>query len=393
MKKTNEKENVMEERQYGVVLAGGGTKGAYQVGAWKALTEMKIKIKGVCGASIGAINGAFFLQNNIQLAQELYNNIKITDIMQVDEGVNPDKNIFNITNITKIAKDYTQQKGLSNKPLRETIEKYIDIDKIYNSKIDFGLLTVNAKDMSPVKLFKNEIKKEEMVDYLLASACFPIFKPQKIGENEYLDGGLYDNIPINMLLEKNYKNIIVLDVAGIGVKRKMLEKDVYLKIISPNEDLGGTFEFNPEKIKSNIQLGYLDTLRAFNKVQGHIYYFDVTEFNKMIEIYGLQTIYGLEYAAQIYGINKYKIYTMEEFIKELNQKHEQAQEKYDEIKTVLNSKKIIELKGQIKTILDKGLIICFATDLYLDKPMSKKFKYLEKTTKNYMESVKALLTL
>lgn len=383
----------MEEREYGVVLAGGGTKGAYQVGAWKALTEMKIKIKGVCGASIGAINGAFFLQNNIQLAQELYNNIKITDIMQVDEGVNPDKNIFNITNITKIAKDYTQQKGLSNKPLRETIEKYIDIDKIYNSKIDFGLLTVNAKDMSPVKLFKNEIKKEEMVDYLLASACFPIFKPQKIGENEYLDGGLYDNIPINMLLEKNYKNIIVLDVAGIGVKRKMLEKDVYLKIISPNEDLGGTFEFNPEKIKSNIQLGYLDTLRAFNKVQGHIYYFDVTEFNKMIEIYGLQTIYGLEYAAQIYGINKYKIYTMEEFIKELNQKHEQAQEKYDEIKTVLNSKKIIELKGQIKTILDKGLIICFATDLYLDKPMSKKFKYLEKTTKNYMESVKALLTL
>lgn len=382
-----------QEREYGVVLAGGGTKGAYQVGAWKAIKELEIKVKGVVGASIGSLNGALFLQDDMEKTESLYNNIKITDVMEVEGSVDSEKNIFNIANITRLTKEYAEQKGLSNEPLRRTIEKYIDIDKVYSSNIDFGLVTLNAKDRTPVELFKKDIKKDQFVDFLLASSCFPIFKPQKIGDKEYLDGGLYDNIPINMLIKNNYKNILVLDIAGIGIKRKMISKDVYLKVISPNEDLGGTFEFNPEKIKTNIQLGYLDTLRAFNKLQGHIYYFEVPEFNKMIETYGLQTIYGLEYAAQKYNIERLKIYTFEEFISKLRKKHEEAQEKYEEFKEVLKNKNILELKSQLKTVFDKGLGICFATDLYLDKPMSKKFSYMNHFTKDYMGCVKALLEL
>ena len=53
----------MEEKEYGLVLAGGGTKGAYEVGVWKALKEMNINITAVVGASIGALNGALFLQD------------------------------------------------------------------------------------------------------------------------------------------------------------------------------------------------------------------------------------------------------------------------------------------------------------------------------------------
>lgn len=380
------------EREYGVVLAGGGTKGAYQIGAWKALKELKIKVKCICGASIGALNGAMFLQDDLTKNEELYHNIKLTDIMEAGD-VDLEKNVFNIKNITRLTRDYAEQKGLSNEPLRRTLEKYINIDKIYNSEIDFGLITVNASDKSPVELFKKDIKKEELIDYLLASACFPIFKPQKIGENEYLDGGLYDNVPINMLLKNNYKEILVIDIAGIGIKRKMISKDVYLKIISPNEDLGGTFEFNPERIKYNIQLGYLDTLRAFNKLQGHIYYFEVSEFNKMIERYGLQTIYGLEYAAQLYHIDKLKIYSFDEFVNELRTKHEEAQIKYNEIKQLLKDKNILELKGQLKSIFDKGLGLCFAIDLYLDKPMSKKFSYMEHFMKDYLRCVKSILEI
>lgn len=383
----------IEEREYGVVLAGGGTKGAYQVGAWKAMQEIGLKIKCVVGASIGSLNGALFLQDNIQKAEELYNNVKITDIIDVDGTVDLEKNIFNIANLTKLTKEYAEQKGLSNEPLRRTIEKYIDIEKVYNSDIDFGLVTLNASTKEPLELFKKDIKKEEFVDYLLASSCFPIFKPQKIGENEYIDGGLYDNIPINMLLKAGYEDIIVLDIAGIGIKRRLINKDVYLKIISPNEDLGRTFEFNPERIKYNIQLGYLDTLRAFNKLQGHIYYFETDEFKKMVEIYNLQTIYGLEYAAQIYEIDKLKIYTFDEFITELRKEHEKAQKEYEEVKELLKSKNIVELKEQLKKVFDKGLGLCFAIDLYLDKPMSKKFEYMKRFMNNYMECVKALLEL
>ena len=136
---------------------------------------------------------------------------------------------------------------------------------LYNSEIDFGMVTYSVKEQKQLEVFKEDIPKEEMINYLLASSCFPIFKPQKIGETEYFDGGLYDNTPINMLVKKGYKKIIVADIAGIGFNKKMIDKNIYLKIISPSEDLGGTFEFNKEKIENNMKMGYLDTLKYFCK--------------------------------------------------------------------------------------------------------------------------------
>lgn len=50
--------------EYGLVLAGGGVRGAYQIGVWKALKELKIKVSAVSGVSIGAVNGALFVQGS-----------------------------------------------------------------------------------------------------------------------------------------------------------------------------------------------------------------------------------------------------------------------------------------------------------------------------------------
>lgn len=96
-------------------------------------------------------------------------------------------------------------------------------------------------------------------------------------------------------------------------------------MISSSDDLGGTFDFNHERIINNIKMGYLDTMRSFNKLQGHIYYFKPEEFAKMLEIFNLQTIYGLEYAAQMYKMYKYREYIFEEFIAELQERHQDAE--------------------------------------------------------------------
>ena len=63
---------MVDNREYGLVLAGGGTKGAYQVGVWKALCELGINVKAIVGASIGALNGELFLQNDIQKVEKMY---------------------------------------------------------------------------------------------------------------------------------------------------------------------------------------------------------------------------------------------------------------------------------------------------------------------------------
>ena len=151
------------------------------------------------------------------------------------------------------------------------------------------------------------------------------------------------------------------------------------------------FDFDSEQIKNNIKLGYLDTLKTFNKLQGYVYYFETTEFNKMIENFGLQTIYGLEHAAQIYNMDKLKTYTFEEFITELRKRHTEAQEKYNKLRKLIRDKSIFNIRG--KKYFDKGLGICFTTDLYLQNPTANKFIYMERFMKDYIKSAKELLEL
>lgn len=378
----------MNKKEYGLVLAGGGTKGAFQVGVWKALRELEINVKAIVGTSIGALNGALFLQDDFNSIVKMYENIKIDNVMKV-QGVNSNKNIFELSNIFYLAADFTKQRGIDNTPLREMIRQYIDMDKLYNSDIDFGLVTYSVKNKTPLQKFKTEIPKEHMEDYLLASSCFPIFKPQNINGEAYFDGGLYDNAPSNMLIEKGYKNIIIADIAGIGFSQKSVNKDIYVKVISPSEDLGGTFEFNHERIINNIKLGYLDTMKSFNRLQGHIYYFRPKEFAKMLENFNLQTIYGLEYAAEMYKIYKYREYTFEEFITELNNKHVEAEKVYQKLK----KENLIQIGKRLNKLFDKGLGICIAKDLYMDRPASKVSNYLFNFVKDYIVAAKALIEL
>ena len=55
-----------------VVLSGGGSKGSYQIGVWKALRKLKIKYDIVTGTSVGALNGALMVQNKFHKACKLW---------------------------------------------------------------------------------------------------------------------------------------------------------------------------------------------------------------------------------------------------------------------------------------------------------------------------------
>lgn len=389
-------ENI-EEKEYGLVLAGGGTKGAYQVGVYKALKGMKINVKAVVGTSIGALNGALVLQDDLEKMLNLYGSIKLNDILSIDSKIDETKDIFSLKNIAKITKEYIEKRGISNDALRKTIEKYIDVDKIYNSDVDFGMITFSTKNKG-VELFKKDIPKEKMVDFLLASSCFPIFKSQNIDGEHFFDGGLYDNMPINMLIKKGYKNIIVVDVTGMGLKRKNASKNVYIKMIKPNEKVGGTFDFNKQQMKKNIELGYLDTLKSFNKVQGFNFYFKPNEFNKMLELFSLKTIFGLECAAKIYGIDKYKIYEKDEFLEKLMIEYKKELNNYKTIKKSLNIRKnniknIFSNSRSVLKLINKGIGITLFMDFIEQNSLFEEKILVRATFKEYIQSAKSMIEL
>ena len=383
----------MKKKDYALALSGGGTRGAYEVGAYKALNEIGINIKAIAGTSIGALNGAMFLSENLEKTEDMYNKIDISDVLDVDNDINTDKDIFDFRNIFKIIKDYTKKKGLDNKPLKELIEKEVDIEKIYKSDIDFGLVTYSIKSKKALEVFKEDIKKEEFIDFLLASACFPIYKAQKIEDEENFDGFFHDNMPINMLIKRGYKNIIAIDLGSKNANKKLIDKNVYVKLVKPSENLGGIFEFNKDRIKFNIKLGYLDTMKAFNKLRGHMYYFRPYEFNRLLYKFTLEELYGLEYAADIYNIDKYNIYTCKDFLNKILKKHREATRNYDKVRNTLDFKKLIKEGKEIKKIIDKGLGLCLMVDMINNKPAFKNIKIINKLFSTYILAAEAIIEL
>lgn len=351
------------KKKYGLVLAGGGTKGAYEVGVMKALKKLNVNIGMVAGASIGTINGIFEVQGEVSRLERLYKNINMSDILTISNGkLDESKKVTSIHNLSIIAGAFLKDKGVSNDALKKMIEENIDIEKMYSSKIKFGFMVYDTKTKSGKEIFLKDIPKDELVDYILASACFPIYKPQIIGKDAYRDGGLFDNMPINMVAKKGYKDIIVVDIMGIGFVQKNTHKNVNFKVIKPDESLGGTFDFDKDRMNKNIKLGYLDTLKVFHKLQGYMYYFKTKDYNRMLTKYTIKQVIGLEKAAKIYNIDRYRVYTPKMFLKLIFDEYEKREAIYLKIK-----KNKMNL-ATIKRVLNKGYGIVLCVDLLNNYP-------------------------
>ena len=98
----------------------------------------------------------------------------------------------------------------------------------------------------------------------MASASLPGFQSEVIEEKKFIDGGLYNNCPINLLVGKGYDEIIAVRTFAPGIFRKV-DKNANVKIISTNEHLGELLSFTPENSEFNINLGYHDGLRSLDR--------------------------------------------------------------------------------------------------------------------------------
>ncbi|MFA9423652.1 MAG: patatin-like phospholipase family protein, partial [Sedimentibacter sp.] len=252
---------------YGLVLEGGGAKGAYHVGAYKALRELNIEIGGIAGTSIGAINGALMVQGDYDLIEKIWCNVNSHELFDLDEKAMTDLKNFNLQEINfsyllHESREILNNHGLDTTKVRALFETYVDEEKIRNSSVDFGIVTVNMTDKKPLEIFKEDIPQGKLVDFLIASANLPAFKMEEMDGKKYLDGGFYNNLPIDLLAKKGYKDIIAVRTMAMGIVRKVKNKDINVTYIQPVDGLGGMFgtlDFNKEKAEEYIKLGYFDT--------------------------------------------------------------------------------------------------------------------------------------
>lgn len=353
---------------FGLALEGGGVKGAFHMGVLKALLEEGYEFGGVAGTSIGALNGAIIAQGDFEAGYKLWESMDAPLLFDIEETQYKkliDRRIDKELLIKLAARmgAIIENKGIDTEKMRQVVESIVDEEKLRRSDMDFGLVTVSVTDLKPLELYKEDIPEGRMIDYIMASASFPGFKLNPIGDKYYIDGGFYDNCPINLLARKGFNEIIAVRTLGLGIVQHVRYPNVKVMNIIPSEDLGSTLDFNRDLIKRNLQMGYYDTMRSLKGLKGRRYYiipeneeevFDtfcklpdtlVKELGKLLRIKEMPVkrmlferilpqlayimrlnaaseyqdilIGLLEELAEDSGVNKYKIHSMREFIREI----------------------------------------------------------------------------
>lgn len=266
-------------KKVGLVLGGGGTKGAYQAGAVKALKELGYSWDIITGTSIGALNGALLVQEDYDELYDLWDNIKAEDIVNGSFDLNFDfEDVISKPNqYLSFFRQYIGSKGADVEPLKKLMEKYFDKDEFFNSNINYGCVTATYPGLKPVYVNK-EMMYNHGIDYMLSSsACFPIFPTHKIEDNIYIDGGYSDNLPIDYAYKLGATDIIAIDLFRNPTHLKYMNRD-YIKYISPSIHLGPLFNFEKDIVSRNVLCGYYDVYKAYDLYYGYKY--TIKKFDK-----------------------------------------------------------------------------------------------------------------
>ena len=228
-------------KEYGLVLDGGGARGAYQIGAWKALKEAGVRINAVAGTSVGALNGALICMDDPEKAEQIWKNISFSQVMDVDDTWM--EQLFDgehrFSEILAEARRILTERGVDITPLKNLIQKNIDEGKIRMSGKEFCILTFSLTDFKELDLSISDIPEGKLKDYLLASAYLIGFRNEKLDGRRYIDGGVVNNVPLGSLVKRGYTDIIEIRIYGPGREpRVKMPEDAEVYRIGPRVKTG-----------------------------------------------------------------------------------------------------------------------------------------------------------
>lgn len=288
-----------------LVLAGGGTRGVYQNGALKALRKLRqADFDLVTGTSIGALNAALVVQKDYKAMDTLWHTLTQDKIVKGSMTLefNLDTMINERNLIASFFKNYVKEKGADISPLVEQIEYYYNEKKFFESKIDFGCVTVRHGSLKPEFVTK-EMMKEHGVDWLLSSAsAFPAFPVHTFSEGSFIDGGYYDNLPVDYALRLGAKELVIIDLNNVPQHPCYLNSD-YVHYIYPKKETGSFLNFDRDVMDDLEICGYYDTMKAYGKYDGILYTFKKMKLPSYYHDFELKFMMlenDIKVAAQIY---------------------------------------------------------------------------------------------
>ena len=183
-------------KNVGLVLSGGGARGAAHIGVLHALNENDIYPSHISGPSAGALIGALYCAG--------FSPIEILELSKNNTFLK----IFKIGLINKSLTEMTH--------LKEFLHQVIKNDSFENLKTPLHISVTNLNSGT-----YEIISKGMLIDSILASCAIPLlFKPVAMNGNLYVDGGVLNNLPIEPLLNVCEKTI------GISVCTHLFKQEI-----------------------------------------------------------------------------------------------------------------------------------------------------------------------
>lgn len=267
------KDDFSSGESWALTLAGGGGKGAYEIGVWQALREIGLEknLIAVSGSSSGALNAALISLNEFDKAKTIWSSIMPKQFLDI----NYDTIIGPLNTLVK----RTLTAGLCSRDgLIEIIDKYLNLEQLAVARIpayvSISRYSSDCIDCLSEKpqveyISLSEVSPDDARQFLLASSAMPyIYPPEIIHGNVYRDGGLADNVPIYPMTSVGADNLIVVKLEPDDkVDTSLYSKFKEVVEIIPSREIGdlfdGTLEFTSRNVMFRMLLGYYDTLRTF----------------------------------------------------------------------------------------------------------------------------------
>lgn len=179
------------------VFAGGGSFGAIQVGMLRALVAHGVQPDFMVGASVGAINCAYFAGDptpaGVMRLEHIWCKLRRRDVFAVNWG--------HISGWLSHPTSLVSASGL-----RHLIERHLPYSKLEDASIPIHIIATEQMHGNSVRLSSGPA-----VDAILASCAIPaVYPPVLIGNSYLIDGAIANNTPITAAMELGASRLIVL---------------------------------------------------------------------------------------------------------------------------------------------------------------------------------------
>lgn len=269
--------------EYGLILCGGGGRGAYQIGMWRALERLGLRqyITAVSGTSVGALNAALFASVSCARACDIWRSITPRDIADPYDAAGRVFGTvlgFALSDEKKAALENAGGIVKSGLFSREGMISLIEDNGIHRSvtSAEFPVFacchnsTLGRPEYFDMRAFQPKMVTKILVASSAIPAAFPI---ERIGSYSYRDGGISDNAPIKPLYDIGYRRFIVSHLDGVHIDRSRFPDAHFIELF-PSEAIylgdknrsmlsDGTMDFDGRNAAKRIFLGEQETAAYF----------------------------------------------------------------------------------------------------------------------------------